>query len=203
MPSPIRHFPSWDIDAASPAMAIFVFGCGHMARMASMCPGQGWPIPAPDPDECVILRWPDRLGWLQMCENHSLMVTERRGNGWGAPPVTLREAQPLMRPLTTAGSGSRTTRVGTRRGLPSSVFWSWAASRHGTTRPRSTSPSTCPRGWRPSSITIWRTTPSIHPCSRCLAAFSRFWPSIRSSPPTGTGTSTTNAVQRSLRRGPD
>jgi hypothetical protein len=26
-----------------------------------------------------------RLGWLQMCENHSLMVTERLGNGWGLP----------------------------------------------------------------------------------------------------------------------
>jgi hypothetical protein len=42
--------------------------------------------PATVRDECVISRLPAGLHWLQMCENHSLMVTERVGSGWGTPP---------------------------------------------------------------------------------------------------------------------
>ena len=75
---------------------------------------------------------------------------------------------------------------------PSSVFSSWAASRPGTIRPRSTNPCTCPPGWRPSSITTWRTMRNTHRCSRCWPRCLS-WPSARSSPPTGTGMSTTSA----------
>ena len=89
---------------------------------------------------------------------------------------------------------------------PSSPSWSWAASRPGTIRPPSTSPSMCPRAQWPSSITTWRTTPSIRPCSRCWRR-SRSSPSTPSSP-SGTGRSTTStgtapgSCRRSCRPGP-
>ena len=132
-----------------------------------------------------------RSTWLQMCEDHSLMVTSRPGPRLGllSGPLTSRVAPSMTGCSRSARREADRVGAGAGRHGGSSDAGGFEAWHDSAT---STSPSMSPRLWLRSSTTIWPTMPSTRRSSRC-------WPHFRSSRSTpwcrrtGTGTSTTSA----------